>query len=234
MVETLHSEGRPIIYVSLALAAGFFVLMFSSFVPTQQLGFLSGVVMLLAMVAELVLTPLLMHSTRLVTLWNVLNVKMRREVVREAPLLRGLSTWEARKLVLLGGLLRLRPGDYLVRKGETGNELYMVVSGRLRVFDVDAQGREVTFRELGSTAVIGEVAVLGDGVRSAHVITEVECEVLVLSDSALERIRRRFPFTAAKLYRNIAGVLSERLRDQTAARLAAEAAQRKAEESARA
>jgi len=159
---------------------------------------------------------------------------MRREVVREAPLLRGLSTWEARKLVLLGGLLRLRPGDYLVRKGETGNELYMVVSGRLRVFDVDAEGREVTFRELGSTAVIGEVAVLGDGVRSAHVITEVECEVLVLSDSALERIRRRFPFTAAKLYRNIAGVLSERLRDQTAARLAAEAAQRKAEESARA
>jgi CRP-like cAMP-binding protein len=156
---------------------------------------------------------------------------MRREVVRAAPLLRGLSTWEARELVLLGGLRRLRPGDYLVRKGETGNELYMVVSGRLRVFDVDAEGREVTFRELGSTAVIGEVAVLGDGVRSAHVMAEDECEVLTLSDVALERIRRRFPFTAAKLYRNIAGVLSERLRDQTAARLAAQAAQRKAEES---
>ena len=228
MVETLRSEGRPIIYVSVALAAGFFVLMFSSFVPTRQLGFLSGVVMLLAMVAELVLTPLLMHSTRLVTLWNVLNVKMRRDVVREAPLLRGLSAWEARKLVLLGGLRTLRAGDYLVRKGETGRELYMVVSGRLRAFDVDADGREVTFRELGSTAVVGEVAVLGDGVRSAHVVAECECEVLVLSDVALERIQRRFPFTAAKLYRNIAGVLSERLRDQTSARVA-QAAQRKAE-----
>jgi len=231
MVETLRSEGRPIIYVSLALAAGFFVLMFSSFVPTRQLGFLSGIVMLLAMVAELVLTPLLMHSTRLVTLWNVLNVKMRREVVREAPLLRGLSTWEARKLVLLGGLRALRPGEYLVRKGETGNELYMVVSGRLRVFDLDADGREVTFRELGSTAVIGEVAVLGDGVRSAHVVAEADTEVLVISDAALERIQRRFPFTAAKLYRNIASVLSERLRDQTTARVVAQAAQRKAEES---
>jgi len=188
-------------------------------------------VMLLAMVSELVLTPLLMHSTRLVTLWNVLNVKMRREVVREAPLLRGLSTWEARKLVLLGGLRHLRPGDYLVRKDETGHELYMVVSGRLRAFDVGTDGREVTFRELESTAVIGEVAVFGGGVRSAHVVAETESEVLVLSDVALERIRRRFPFTAAKLYRNIAGVLSERLRDQTAARLAAQAAQRKAEES---
>ena len=229
MVETLRGEGRPIIYVSLALAAGFFVLMFSSFVPTRQLGFLSGVVMLLAMGAELVLTPLLMHSTRLVTLWNVLNVKMRRDVVRRAPLLHGLSPWEARKLVLLGGLRALRAGDYLVRKGETGNELYMVVSGRLRVFDVDADGREVTLRELGSAAVIGEVAVLGDGVRSAHVMAEQESEVLVLSDAALERIRRRFPFTAAKLYRNIARVLTERLRDQTEARLLAQAAQRRAE-----
>jgi len=181
------------------------------------------------MVAELVLTPLLMHSTRLVTLWNVLNVKMRRDVVRGAPLLRGLSTWEARKLVLLGGLRTLRPGEYLVRKGETGNELYMVVSGRLRVFDVDADGREVTFRELGSTAVIGEVAVLGDGVRSAHVVAEDQSEILVLSDAALDRVQRRFPFTAAKLYRNIASVLSERLRDQTSARLLAQAGQRRAE-----
>ena len=229
MVETLRREGGPIIYVSVALAAGFFVLMFSSFVPTRQLGFLSGIVMLLAMVGELVLTPLLMHSTRLVTLWSVLNVKMRRDVVRGAPLLRGLSTWEARKLVLLGGLRTVRPGEYLVRKGETGNELYMVVSGRLRVFDVDADGREVTFRELGSTAVIGEVAVLGDGVRSAHVVAEDQSEILVLSDAALDRVQRRFPFTAAKLYRNIASVLSERLRDQTSARLLAQAGQRRAE-----
>src|SRR5262249_11633315 len=223
MLQTLRSEGRPIIYVSLALTAGFFVLMFSSFVPTRQLGFLSGLVMLLAMVAELVLTPLLMHSTRLVTRWNVLQVKMRRDVVREAPLLRGLSRWEARKLVLLGGLRTLRPGEYLVRKGETGNELYMVVSGRLRAFDVDREGHEVTLREMGSTAIIGEVAVLGDGFRSASVVAEEECEVLALSDAALERIRRRFPFTAAKLYRNIARVLSERLRDQTAARMTARA-----------
>jgi uncharacterized protein len=229
MVETLRSEGRPIIYVSLALAAGFFVLMFSSFVPTRQLGFLSGVVMLIAMVAELVLTPLLMHSTRLVTLWNVLNVKMARDVVRSAPLLRGLSTWEARKIVLLGGLRTLPAGEHLVRKGETGRELYMVVSGHLRAYDVDTAGGEVTFGTHGSAAMLGEVAVLGDGVRSANLVAESEAEVLVISDAALDRIQRRFPFTAAKLYRNIATVLSQRLRDQTQARLAAQAAQRTAE-----
>ena len=106
----------------------------------------------------------------------------------------------------------------------------MVVSGRLRAFDVDADGREVVFRHLDASAVIGEVAILGDGIRSAHVVAETDAEVLVLSDAALERIQRRFPRAAAKLYRNIAGVLGERLKDQTAARVLAQAAQRKSEE----
>ena len=43
-----------------------------------------------------------------------------------------------------------------------------------------------------------------------RVVAEADTEVLVISGLALERIQRRFPFTAAKLYRNIAGVLSER------------------------
>ena len=105
----------------------------------------------------------------------------------------------------------------------------MVVSGRLRAYDVDAEGGEVTFGTHGSAAMLGEVAVLGDGVRSANLVAETDTEVLVISDAALERIQRRFPYTAAKLYRNIATVLSQRLRDSTEARLVAQAAQRKAE-----
>ena len=144
------------------LAAGFFVLMFSNFVPTTHLGLLSGIVMLIAMVCELVLTPLLMHSTRLVTLWNVLLVRMDPLLVKTAPLLHGLSRWEARKLVLLGGLRALRPGELLIRAGDSGNELYMVVSGRVRVFALDPQGRERTLTVLGPSAVLGEVAMVGN------------------------------------------------------------------------
>jgi predicted RND superfamily exporter protein len=215
MVATLKAQGRPVMYVSVALAAGFFVLMFSNFVPTTQLGLLSGIVMLIAMVCELVLTPLLMHSTRLVTLWNVLLVRMDPTLVKTAPLLQGLSRWEARKLVLLGGLRALRPGQLLIRAGDSGNELFMVVSGRVRVFALDPQGRERTLTVLGPSAVLGEVAMVGNGVRSASVVAETDTEVLAISYPSLERIRKRFPFTAAKMYRNLAGILSARLRERT-------------------
>lgn len=217
MRRTMQSQGRPIIYVSLALAAGFFVLSFSNFVPIAQVGLLSGIVMLVAMVGELVLTPLLMVSTRLVTLWDMVMLKMDPDVVRSAPLLRGLNLWEARKVVLLGVLESLEPGEYAVRKGETGTAMYMVVSGRLRACDVGADGRERTLSHLTPGMVFGEVALVGEGTRIAHVIAESPSEVLALDFKSLEGIRKRFPFTGAKLFRNVAAILGERLKDTTAA-----------------
>lgn len=68
IVETLRAQGPPILYVSIALAAGFAVLGLSAFVPTRQLGLLCGFVMLAALGGELFVAPLVMSSTRLVTL----------------------------------------------------------------------------------------------------------------------------------------------------------------------
>jgi CRP-like cAMP-binding protein len=61
------------------------------------------------------------------------------------------------------------------------------------------------------------MALVGEQARSADVVAESPTEVLRLDSPALERLRTRFPFTAAKLFRNMAGILSERLRNATAA-----------------
>ena len=63
MVRTMRAQGRPIIYVSLALAGSFGVLGASHFVPIAHFGVLSAVVMLVAMASELTLTPILMYWT---------------------------------------------------------------------------------------------------------------------------------------------------------------------------
>jgi predicted RND superfamily exporter protein len=62
MFNTMRAQGRPIIRISLALAGGFLILAFSQFVPIRQFGVLSAVVMVVAMVSELVLTPIVMYS----------------------------------------------------------------------------------------------------------------------------------------------------------------------------
>lgn len=224
MVNTLGSQMRPIVSVSLALAAGFLVLSVSSFVPTRQIALLSAFALLLALAGELTLTPLLMYSTRLVTLWDLVRLRMDPELLRRAPLFRDFSPWEARKVVLLGRLGSYAPGELVVRKGDAGAEMYMVVTGSARVFDTGADGAERTLTTLGPGDVFGEVALVGGGVRSASVIAEAETEVLGLDFRALERIRRRFPYTGAKLFRNLARNLGMRLREQTETLLRAPAA----------
>ncbi len=221
MVDTLRSEGRPIIYVSLALIAGFLTLIASNFVATVYFGVLAAFVMLVAVVAELTLAPILMYSTQLVTVWDMLMLRMSRDLVRHAPLFQGLSRWEARKVVLLGGLREYAPGEFVVRKGESGAEMYMVVSGRLRVFDSLPGGGERPLTVLGPGAIFGEIALLTKDVRSASVVAEEPAALLRLDAEALERIRKRFPYTAAKLFRNIARMLGERLREVTAQRVEA-------------
>ena len=215
MFNTLRAQGPPIIYVSLALVASFLVLVFASLVSSVQFGLLSAFVMAMALIGELTLTPVLMGTMRLVTLWDMLLLKMNVDVIRHAPLFEGLSRWEARKIVLLGKLESVAAGDLVLRKGETGDEMYMVITGRLRVFDRRPDGRETVLAELTPGAVFGEMALVTGEVRSASVVAATDAEVLRLDFAALERIRRRFPYTGAKLFRNLAHVLADRLRRTT-------------------
>ncbi len=216
MVNTMKAQGRPIIYVSLALAAGFLVSLASPLVPAAQFGLFAALTMIVAMVSELILTPILMYSVRLVTLWDLVLLKMRPEVMRAAPLLAGLSQWEARKVVLLGKLRTLGSGQFAIQKGETGTEMYMLVSGRARVCDTGPDGHEKTLAVLEPGAIFGEMGLLTRETRSANVVAEAPSEILQLDFAALERIRMRFPYTGAKLFRNLARMLSDRLRHATA------------------
>lgn len=58
--HTLRNEGQPIVTTSLGLTAGFVSLALSNFVPTIQFGLLAGPVLMLAVLADLIITPVLM------------------------------------------------------------------------------------------------------------------------------------------------------------------------------
>ena len=219
VVRTMTIQFRPIVFVSMALASGFAVLAFSRFVPTVHLGLLSAFVMIAAMVSELVLSPILMASTRLVTVWDMLLVRMEAELVRRAPLFDGLSRWEARKVVLTGIIQSLAPGEYAIRRGEHGRDLYMVVAGRLVVIDSDLDGNERVLAIVDPGGVFGETGMVSDGYRTFSARAETDTEVLQLDFDALDRLRKRFPYTAAKVFRNLARILGERLQDTTSAML---------------
>lgn len=122
---------------------------------------------------------------------------------------RGLSNEE---LALLGAELtahEFAQGHVMFRAGAPGDVLYISPQGEI------ALRVPGTMRRLASFApgvTIGEMAVLARAPRSAEAVAESDVSALGLSTAAFERLIQQHPQLAAKLCRNIAVHLSDRVR----------------------
>jgi hypothetical protein len=78
--------------------------------------------------------------------------------------------------------LRLRTGATLVEQGDPGSELYLLFDGLLAV---EIDGRPVT--ELGPGAVVGELALLQGGRRTATLRAVTPCRVAAVPGDRIDR-----------------------------------------------
>ncbi len=218
IANSMRGEGEPVLISSVALAAGFSILALSEFNPTIQFGLLSALVMLIAFLSEMLITPLLLGTVQLITLWDFLLVKLKKDITKVSPLFMHLSQSEAKKVVLLGGIRSASAGEYIIRQGEKGEDMYMIITGNVTV-TMDSEGTSKELAILKEGDIVGEMALMGGGIRSAHVIAVEDTELLRVDNKSLEKIRRRFPRTAAKLFLNISRILSDRLRTQNLANM---------------
>ncbi len=207
-----RTVGRPIVFTSIALAAGFLVVCLSNFQPIQYFGVLASVTMVVALFADLILLPALVMTTTIITVWDLMYVKLGPEPHRQVPLFAGLRPFQAKIVVLMARLTSAPPGTFITRYGELKSELYVLLSGRV---DVSRHGGEGVIRSLGRGAVIGEMGLVRQRPRSADVVTSSAVEYLLLDGDFLRRIERRHPRIAAKVFLNLTRVLSDRLESTT-------------------
>jgi len=72
--DTIRQVGRPIVFTSITIAAGFAVLIFSHFEPTAIYGILMMMTMAAALIGDLILLPAVMLHVELVTAWDLLRL----------------------------------------------------------------------------------------------------------------------------------------------------------------
>jgi HEAT repeat protein len=97
-------------------------------------------------------------------------------------------------------------GETIFNKGDLGDTLYVIVSGRVRVHD-----GAVTFNELGDAEVFGEMALLDPEPRSASVTATEETRLLRLAEQPFQELLDERP----EIARSIIKVLTRRLRART-------------------
>ena len=69
------------------------------------------------------------------------------------------------------------PGELIVEEGQTGNGLYVIVSGNVEVLKGDLAANPQVLAKRGAGDVFGEMALLGEWPRTASVraLDEVQC-----------------------------------------------------------
>lgn len=129
-------------------------------------------------------------------------------LIDRVRIFRGLSGEELLPLLETAEKCTFGSGETIIREGSTGAWLYVIIDGRVSV-QKSAGGPPTELASLGAGDSFGEMSLVDQELRSASVIAETPCVLLRLSEAACQK----HPTGSAKIYRNIAHVLSRRLRE---------------------
>ncbi len=89
-----------------------------------------------------------------------------------------------REIAARGRICRFQKNTVIIQEGDTGDSLYVILSGRVKVYASDENGREVIIEIFGPGEYVGEM-VLDGGPRSASVMTLEPSAFSVLTRSEL-------------------------------------------------
>lgn len=101
----------------------------------------------------------------------------------------------------------LKPGDALIREGDSSNELYWLVQGRLEVLKI-VQGQYIQVSVIEAGELVGELAFLDQKPRSATVKAITECQLVKLEYKEFQEMLAAQP----KWMKKILLTLTTRLR----------------------
>jgi hypothetical protein len=129
-------------------------------------------------------------------------------LLRRVPLFAGLEPEDLQRIAAVADDRDYAPGMALMREGELGDELIVLVEGSVRVVQAGQDGVERFIRRYEAGEHIGELAVLRDRPRVATVIAEGEVRGLVIGGDGLRAILRERPEAAMAMLATLAERIS--------------------------
>jgi hypothetical protein len=129
-------------------------------------------------------------------------------LLRRIPLFEGLDPEDLQRIADTSEERTFDDGETLIREGEVGHELIVIVSGSVRVTQATPDGGEREIRRYDAGEHIGELAVLRERPRAATVVAVGAVRGLVISGDALKSILRERPGAAMAMLATLADRIS--------------------------
>ena len=137
---------------------------------------------------------------------------LHRKIMAAVPILRPLTSTELKEILSISRLLKVNRDATVIREGELGNSMYVIVSGRIRVLKEIKPGERKTLATLGAGEVFGEMALIDRYPRSASVVTLTNSVLYQIDLDRFNELRNELRPAAFKILRQLAPVLCKRIR----------------------
>ena len=126
------------------------------------------------------------------------------DLLHSVPLFAGLDRRHLERLGMLTEEVDVPTGKVLIRQGEQGDDMMIIVSGEV---GVDRNGARVN--QLGPNQFFGEIALVVCGPRTATVTAEAPCRLLVVNHRDFHTLMTEFPEVAVQVLTTLAHLLRE-------------------------
>jgi CRP/FNR family transcriptional regulator, cyclic AMP receptor protein len=113
---------------------------------------------------------------------------------------------------------RVPAGSEIIREGEPGDYMLLVIEGEVDIFKNDRDGQRKRIAIVGAGKTLGEMSMIDGEPRFSTCIAATEVTFGVLSRDKLSHIIAQQPMLGAKILMELVLMLSQRLR-QTSAKL---------------
>ncbi len=139
---------------------------------------------------------------------DVVEAQSRMEALKKIPLFRHLTYKEQTAVLSIASTRTFPAGREIVTEGQPGEELFVVIRGRV---SVEKGGVEIA--ELRAGGHFGEMGLIDNAPRSATVRAIEPTRVMVVARGDLMNLMKKESILAVKLLWSFVQVLSDRLRE---------------------
>lgn len=120
-------------------------------------------------------------------------------LIKNHPLFRSLAAATLEQLAARMMRKSARRGTVIFSKGDTGNGLFGVLQGSVKISVISADGHEAVFNIVNAGEIFGEMALLDGGPRSADATAASDCELISMDRATFVLTLRNEPDVALRV-----------------------------------
>ncbi|HZT86338.1 MAG TPA: cyclic nucleotide-binding domain-containing protein [Stellaceae bacterium] len=132
-----------------------------------------------------------------------MSLKQEYELLRRVPFFAEIEPAKLKLLAFMSERVGFDDGKFLCRQGDPADAAYLIIEGEAEII-LEGEAGPITVATLGANEMVGEIAILYGGRRTATVRAKGRLVTLRISKEPFLRMVREFPSMAVSIMQELA------------------------------